>query len=64
MMGYNKYGAREEEVVEEVLEESKSMIPTDVDGRPVAAINNTPPRVPQLSFLGMDNARFGKKNWC
>ena len=47
MMGYNKYGAREEEVVEE----SKSMIPTDVDGRPFAAINNTPPRVPQLSFL-------------
>ena len=51
MMGYNKYGAREEEVVEEVVEESKSMIPTDVDGRPFAAINNTPPRVPQLSFL-------------
>ena len=50
MMGYNKYGAREEEVVEEVVEESKSMIPTDVDGRPFAAINNTPPRVPQLSF--------------
>ena len=50
MMGYNKYGAREEEVVEEVVEESKSMIPTDVDGRPFAAINNTPPRVPKLSF--------------
>ena len=50
MMGYNKYGAREEEVVEEVVEESKSMIPTDVDGRPFAAMNNTPPRVPHLSF--------------
>ena len=42
MMGYNKYGKKEA---------PKSMIPTDVDGRPVAAINNTPPRVPQLSFL-------------
>ena len=41
MMGYNKYGKKET---------PKSMIPTDVDGRPVAAINNTPPRVPQLSF--------------
>ena len=42
MMGYNKYGKKEA---------PKSMIPTNVDGQPVAAINNTPPRVPQLSFL-------------
>ena len=41
MMGYNKYGKKEA---------PKSMIPTNVDGQPVAAINNTPPRVPQLSF--------------
>jgi hypothetical protein len=41
MMGYNKYGKKET---------PKSMIPTNVDGQPVAAINNTPPRVPQLSF--------------
>ena len=50
MMGYNKYGAREEEVVEEVVEESKSMIPTDVDGRPFAALSNDPPRVQPPSF--------------
>ena len=36
MMGYNKYGKKET---------PKSMIPTDVDGRPVAAINNTPQRL-------------------
>ena len=41
MMGYNKYGKKEV---------PKSMIPTNVDGQPVASMNNTPPRVPQLSF--------------
>ena len=41
MMGYNKYGKKEA---------PKSMIPTDADGQPFAAMNNTPPRVPQLSF--------------
>jgi hypothetical protein len=50
MMGYNKYGPRKEEVVEEVVEESKSMIPTDVDGRPFAALSNDPPRVQPPSF--------------
>lgn len=52
MMGYNKYGAREkeEEVIEEVSS-SNSMIPTDINGQPLAAMNNTPPRVPAPTFL-------------
>ena len=33
-----------------MVEESKSMIPTDVDGRPFAALSNDPPRVQPPSF--------------
>ena len=46
MMGYNKYGPREEEVVEE----SKSIIPTDTNGQPVAALSTNPPRVQPPTF--------------
>jgi len=48
MMGYNKYGPREE--VEEVVEESKSIIPTNVNGQPLAALSTDPPRVQPPSF--------------
>ncbi len=61
MMGYNKYGPREEEVVEEV-EESKSMIPTDTDGRPFAALSTDPPRVQPPTFrewVAQDSFRRG-----
>lgn len=62
MMGYNKYGPKEEEVVEEVVEESKSMIPTDKDGRPFAALSTDPPRVQPPTFrqwVAQDSFRRG-----
>ena len=46
MMGYNTYGKGN-------LNQpatTPSMIPTGTNGQPLAAMNNTPPRVPQLSF--------------
>ena len=46
MMGYNTYGKGN-------LNQpatTPSMIPTGTNGQPLAAMNNTPPRIPQLSF--------------